>query len=410
MCPPQSDPTPCHVRTTGSFMERSRVTVHLGRIAQNLSIIRDRLGPGIGILPVVKSDAYGHGMIPVSKALSAEKVEGFAVMSPSEGASLRSSGIAGRILLLSGFFPGEWESLSSCQLTPVIHHLDQLASIPERGHGPRIPVHLKFDTGMGRLGFLGKEVAEVIRLLQKRPFLSVEGVMTHFPSGEKTSETDDAWSKLVRPLVTLEEEGLLAERFVVHAANSAAIVSGGWRARMPGMPASLAKKIVYWVRPGLLLYGIDEQEGNQWGLTGCMEVESRLIAVRDLPAGSGISYGSTVHLEKRTTVGVLGMGYADGLSRLLSSRGWGYASGHRLGFLGRVCMDMVMVDLGPAASFRLGDWITVLGNGRSGPMSASDIARMAGTIPYEVLCLLGRRSPRLYCEEETKGSPADESS
>jgi len=383
-----------------NIIERSRVVIDLGTIASNLQSIRHHLGAGIGVLPVVKSDAYGHGMIRVSQALSSEPCEGFAVMSPGEGILLRRSGIKGKIILMSGFLPGEWESVSSSSLTPVLHHLDQVESIPAKGAARRFPVHLKFDTGMGRLGFLPEQIPRLIGLLKNRSELVVEGIMTHFASGEDLSETIEAWKKLSAPIIALEREGLLPGEVVIHAANSAAILSGGWKNHLVGMPLQLLRKIRLWVRPGLLLYGHAEgSRDNQLSLTGCMKVESRLLSVRQMAKGAGISYGSTFRLKENTTVGVVGMGYADGLPRLLSNKGWGYDQARCLPFLGRVCMDMVMVDLGRNGTHRLGDWVTILGDGKSGAMTAEDVAGMAGTIPYEILCLLGRRSPRFFLED-----------
>ena len=389
--------------------ERSRVLIDLGMIVSNLKRIRQHLGAGVGVLPVVKSDAYGHGMIRVSQALSKEVPEGFAVMSPGEGMALRQAGIKGRIILMSGFLPGEWESVISSRLTPVLHHPDQVASIPQKEGSRRVPVHLKFDTGMGRLGFLPDQIDELIRLLKSRPDLMVEGIMTHFASGEDLDGTVEAWKKLSAPILELEKEGLLPERFVIHSGNSAAILSGGWKNHLVGIPPALLGRMSLWVRPGLLLYGFEGEIGrNQLGVTGCMEVESRLLSVRSLPSGAGISYGSTVHLKESTTVGVAGMGYSDGLPRLLSNRGWGYSQGRCLPFLGRVCMDMVMLDLGKSVTHRIGDWITVLGNGKTGAMTAGDVAGISGTIPYEILCLLGRRSPRLYRNNPTTETSIDE--
>ena len=399
MCSSESEPPQ-------RIIERSRVLIDLGMIASNLKSIRRHLGIGTGILPVVKADAYGHGMIRVSRALSKEVPEGFAVMSPAEGMALRRAGIKDRIILMSGFLPGEWESVVSSQLTPVLHHPDQVGSIPQKEGSRRVPVHLKFDTGMGRLGFLPGQVHELVRLLKSRPELMVEGIMTHFASGEDLAGTVEAWRKLSHPVLELEKEGLLPERFVIHAGNSAAILSGGWRSHLEGMPPALLRKMSLWVRPGLLLYGFEgESKTDQLGLTGCMEVESRLLSVRSLPKGKGISYGSTFHLKKDTTVGVAGMGYADGLPRLLSNKGWAYSQGRCLPFLGRVCMDMVMLDLGESGTHQIGDWITVLGNGRSGAMTAWDVAGISGTIPYEILCLLGRRSPRVYLEDPRTEMP-----
>lgn len=409
MFPPQIGQSPLEPEPPSQIIERSRVLIDLEMIASNLNAIRRHLGVGIGVLPVVKSDAYGHGMIRVSQALSNQLPEGFAVMSTGEGMALRRAGIKGRIILMSGFLPGEWESVVSSRLTPVLHHPDQVGSIPSNEGGRRIPVHLKFDTGMGRLGFLPKQVSELIQLLKSRPELLVEGIMTHFASGDDLTGTIEAWRKLSRPILALEREGLLPRDFIIHAGNSAAILSGGWQNHLDGMPPELLRKIRLWVRPGLLLYGFaGESRDNQLGLTGCMKVESRLISVRQLPKGAGISYGSTFHLKEDTTVGVVGMGYADGLPRLLSNRGWGYAQGRCLPFLGRVCMDMVMVDLGRNGTHRVGDWITILGNGKTGAMTAGDVAGMAGTIPYEILCLLGRRSPRFFLEDPMTETPFHE--
>ncbi|MHB1562523.1 MAG: alanine racemase [Leptospirillum sp.] len=393
------------------IIEKSRVLIDLGMIISNLKTIRRHLGPGTGILPVVKSDAYGHGMVRVSRALSMEASEGLAVMSPGEGMALRHEGINGRIVLMSGFLPGEWESVVSSRLTPVLHHLDQVGSIPQKEVSRKVPVHLKFDTGMGRLGFLPGQVSELISLLKNRPELEIEGIMTHFASGEDLPGTIEAWKKLSRPMMDLEREGLLPSNVVVHAGNSAAILSGGWQNHLDGLPPGLKKRMRLWVRPGLLLYGFEgESRDNHLDLTGCMKVESRLLSVRNLPRGSGISYGSTVRLQEDTTVGVVGMGYADGLPRLLSNRGWGYAQGRCLPFLGRVCMDMVMVNLGKGGGHRIGDWITILGNGKTGAMTAADVAGISGTIPYEILCLLGRRSPRFYHEDPMTEIPIHEDS
>ena len=409
MCLPETGQSPFESNPPSDILERSRVLIDLGMVKSNLKKIRHYLGAGVGVLPVVKSDAYGHGMIRVSQALSREVPEGVAVMSPGEGMTLRQAGIKGRIILMSGFLPGEWESVISSRLTPVLHHPDQVASIPKQEGSRRVPVHLKFDTGMGRLGFLPEQVHELVNLLKDRPDIMVEGIMTHFASGEDLDATVEAWRKLSYPILELEREKLLPERFVIHAGNSSAILSGGWKNHLAGMPPDLIERASIWVRPGLLLYGFEgENVSNQLGVTGCMEVEARLLSVRSLPSGTGISYGSTIHLKESTTVGVAGMGYSDGLPRLLSNRGWAYSQGRVLPFLGRVCMDMVMLDLGKRGTRRIGDWVTVLGNGKTGAMTAGDVARISGTIPYEILCLLGRRSPRLYRENSTTETSIDE--
>ena len=384
-------------RGSGRDLSRSRLIVDLDALSYNLELIRTRLDGSADILPVVKADAYGHGMVPVSRHLLGQSVPALAVMGLEEGIQLRQEDIQTDILVLGGILPSEMEECLDHRLIPVIHNRDLLDAVMRLPPVQPIRIHLKCDIGMGRLGFLPEDLPWVCDKIGKKSHIHVEGVMTHFPMGEDPDETDQHVARFESMIDALWQSGIIGcDRVVVHMANSAAFLSGRYLAS----PTAFAWKRVarYWVRPGLILYGIPVDPDSP-GLTlkPVMEVQARLISLKTLPAGSRISYGGTRVLTRKSLVGVLGMGYADGLPRELSNWGWATRDGQRFPFLGRICMDMVMVDLTDAAfPPGLGDWMTLLGDGTDQSMTAWDIARHIRSIPYEIVCRLGNRSPRLY--------------
>jgi alanine racemase len=229
------------------------------------------------------------------------------------------------------------------------------------------------------------------------PSIRIEGVMSHFPEGENISETSRQIAIFGCMVDELWDRGVLYARpFVIHLANSAAFLSGQYSVADKKNRA-WEKYARYWIRPGILLYGIPVDPLPLPGLKPAMEIQARLISLKTLSEGSRISYGGTFSLSRKTRVGVLGMGYADGLPRELSNWGWASRMGQKFPFLGRVCMDMVMVDVTDAESpVCLGDWMTVLGNGDDLSMSAWEIAGRIRSIPYEIVCRMGNRSPRFY--------------
>lgn len=394
-------------RGSGRDLSRSRVIVDLDALSYNLELIRSRLEGAADILPVVKADAYGHGMVPVSRHLLGQSVPALAVMGLEEGIQLRQEDIQTDILVLGGILPSEIEECLEHRLIPVIHNRDLLDAAMELSPDRRIRIHLKCDIGMGRLGFLPEDLGWVCDKIGQKSHIQVEGVMTHFPVGEEPDETDEQITRFEYMIDALWQRGIIrSDRLVVHMANSAAFLSG----RYSASPTVFAWKRVarYWVRPGLILYGIPVDPDSP-GLTlkPVMEVQARLISLKTLPAGSRISYGGTRVLTRKSRVGVLGMGYADGLPRELSNWGWATREGQRFPFLGRICMDMVMVDLTDAVfPLNLGDWMTLLGSGTDQSMTAWDMARHIRSIPYEIVCRLGNRSPRLYARKSLSSGNA----
>lgn len=379
-------------------MSRSRVVVDLDALSFNLSQIRSRLSGQTEVLPIVKADAYGHGMIAVARHLAQRNIGSFGVMGLEEGIRLREAGIPGQIVVLGGLLPDEIKDCVLHRLTPVIHHFDQLEVLLNSSSDVPVGVHLKWDTGMGRLGFLPQDLPRLASSLSRTPHVRVEGLLTHFSDGEDDLITDVQVRTFESIIFDLASHGVLQNEIVIHMANSAAFQSGRTEIDMESLQKRWAGTVHFWVRPGLLLYGIPPNPERSLSLwKPVMKVEARLISIKTLPAKSRISYGGIRTLERETRVGVLGLGYADGLPRELSDWGWAVRDGIRLPFLGRVCMDMVIVDLTEADdAIELGDWVTVMGNRESRAMTAWEMAGKIRTIPYEIVCRLGNRSPRVY--------------
>ncbi len=384
---------------------RSRVTVDLGGLRENVRAVLRSLPKGTGLLPVIKSNAYGHGIIPVSQLMTDEGIPRVAVMGADEGCLLRKSGFSGKIILLGGFAPDEIQLCQNLRLTPIIHHMDQVRALERFSpEAPSLDVHLKIDSGMGRLGFLPSEFPLALDRLQRMPSVRIEGLMTHFPVPEDREDTSICREIFRQSIVTMIGHPALSALSVVHMASSGAILSGEVMLDLPTPPSG--RRISFWARPGILLYGHFPGAHNpSFPVRPVFGLEARVLAIRTLPRGSSVSYGRTVRVDRDSRVGVLGMGYADGLPRLLSGKGWAVVGNHRAPFLGRICMDMVVVDLTDIpADETHSEWITLIDPDNTLSMSVDQLALEGDTIPYEILCLLGHRSERRYV-----GVPSPES-
>ena len=384
---------------------RSRVTVDLGGLRENVRAVLRSLPKGTGLLPVIKSNAYGHGIIPVSQLMTDEGIPRVAVMGADEGCLLRKSGFSGKIILLGGFAPDEIQLCQNLRLTPIIHHMDQVRALERFSpEAPSLDVHLKIDSGMGRLGFLPSEFPLALDRLQRMPSVRIEGLMTHFPVPEDREDTSICREIFRQSIVTMIGHPALSALSVVHMASSGAILSGEVMLDLPTPPSG--RRISFWARPGILLYGHFPGAHNpSFPVRPVFGLEARVLAIRTLPRGSSVSYGRTVRVDRDSRVGVLGMGYADGLPRLLSGKGWAVVGNHRAPFLGRICMDMVVVDLTDIPADKThSEWITLIDPDNTLSMSVDQLALEGDTIPYEILCLLGHRSERRYV-----GVPSPES-
>ncbi|MCW5979296.1 MAG: alanine racemase [Bryobacteraceae bacterium] len=369
---------------------RSWVEVSLSRIAANFRAVRDAVGPGVAVMPVVKADAYRHGAVEVSRTLEAEGAKWLAVSSVEEGVALREAGITARIVVMADFLPAEREALLEYSLTPAIHsiegirELDEIAAMRSRN----VAYHLKIDSGMGRLGALAG-AAELLEAITVARHAWLEGMMTHFASAGvySSTQTDSQIQTFNGIRAALGRAGV--EPSYVHMSSSIPIAYGR-REAWGNM-----------VRPGHAIYGyvspvrgaapkkiIEVKPALAW--------RSSILEVKQAPEGALIGYGGMFRTTRPTRIGVLAVGYADGIPHRLSNKGKVIAAGRLAPILGAVSMDLTTVDLSEAPSLRVGDSVVLLGEEGEAAIDAQQIARLAGTISYAVLCGISARVKRLY--------------
>ncbi|MDA8113049.1 MAG: alanine racemase [Nitrospiraceae bacterium] len=397
------DPTPQTIPDPGYPEGRTRVTVDLDQLLRNVRKVIHRLGKNEGLLPVIKANAYGHGLLPVMTALSSIGINQVAVMGTDEALSLRRGRYSGAIILLGGFSGKELALCFREKLTPVLHHWDQIRLL-EAFSPAREPLdlHLKIDSGMGRLGFLPPEIPQVLDRMLRIPHGRITGVMTHFPLSEDRKDTEGCLELFQECVLSSLSHPALSSLSVIHMANSGGVMQG--LVSFP-TPRSSGKSLTFWARPGLMLYGhLPVSDLPGWEeISPVLTVEARLLSLRNLPKGHSVSYGRTEVLSRDSRLGILGVGYADGLPRALSGRGWGVIDGRKVPFAGRVCMDMVEVDLTDLPRpVEIGEWVSIIDPRESESMTVDQIARWTGTIPYEVLCLLGHRADRRFVGDASR--------
>ncbi len=361
--------------------------IDLSAFVHNLSQIRERLSPHSHIMAVVKANAYGHGAIEVSRALVGAGIARLAVASVQEGVALREAGINADILVLVDLFDKHVQDLITYRLTPVITEQRLLPALAEaaasRNHP--LPIHIKVDTGMGRLGFSPSELASLFTALPKWHSLRIEGFMTHLADsdGDDPSHTEQQLKSFRGLLEQVEQRGIKVP--FVHVANSAAII------RYPQSHFSL-------VRPGIMLYGYHTLPETVPCplLKPVLSLHTTVMQLRTIKPGETVSYNRTFVAKRPSTIAVLPVGYADGYSRRLSNQGFVLIKGTRAPIVGLICMDMTMVDVTDIPSVRVGDTVTLIGREGQDAIWADELAEWTGTIPYEVLCAIGPRIPRLY--------------
>ena len=347
-----------------------RATFDLDALRANLALTRAKVGRA-RIWAVVKANAYGHGLLRAARAL--EQADGFALLDQDDAVRLREAGFRHPILLLEGCFePGDLAVAAEYGLTPVVHCLPQIEMLELSGLPVRLPVHLKLNTGMNRLGFALNEFAPALERLQRCTAVGTITLMTHFAEAETAGVKE--------PLQVFEAaaSGIDAPRTL---ANSAAIL------RYPQTHAD-------WVRPGIMLYGcspLPDQSAEAIGLRPVMTLSSEIIAVQTLQPGEGTGYGRLFKAESPTRVGVVACGYADGYPRHAPTGTPVLVAGRRTRLLGRVSMDMLAVDLTDIPEAGIGTPVTLWGEG----LSADEVAAAAGTVSYELLCALAPRVPQV---------------
>lgn len=369
----------------------TRAEVNLAHLRHNLRVL-ERAAGGAPIWAVLKADGYGHGAKAVARTLERAGAAGFCVALLEEGIELRQAGIGRPILVMGGHYGRAYAELIRHDLTPVVHDLSQLDALAEEvrfsGAEP-IKIHLKVDTGMGRLGIVPDQVRDVAEAIRRAPELRLEGLMTHFAcaDGWDQASIEGQLDRFDQALGTVRSAGLSPT--LRHAANSAAVLKHA-RARLD------------MVRPGIALFGVEPHPGTTPELKPVMRVRTEILAVRDLMPGMSCGYGATWRAARPSRIATIPMGYADGLSRALSNRGQVLVRGRKVPIVGTVSMDMAMIDVTDLKDVKLGDECVVLGT-QKGPegeatITAQEIAQELGTIPWEVLTSVSRRVPRFYRE------------
>jgi alanine racemase len=363
----------------------TKAIIDLGAIAYNIAEMRKKIGDKRNLMAVVKADGYGHGAVEVSRTALGSGADWLGVALPEEGQQLREAGIEAPILVVGLIQPEEAYKVVKSELAQAVASFELLEALDYEANknSTKISVHVKIDTGMGRIGIKPEETVSFVRKVQSFNNLHLEGVFSHFSSAD---EKDKTFSKRQLRLFNQVINELHAAGIEVpkkHIANSAAILD-------------LPESYYDMVRPGIMIYGLypSREVSHSIELKPAMTFKTKIAAVKVVPPGTPISYGRTFITKKKTTVATLPVGYADGYSRLLSNRAEVLIKGRRVPVIGTVCMDMCMVDVSSMEDVRPGDEVTLFG----GDLPVDEIAAKIGTINYEVVCAVSKRVPRIYVQ------------
>jgi alanine racemase len=370
---------------------RSWVEISRSQIATNFNCIRKAVGTGITVMPVVKADAYRHGAVEVSRTLTAEGAEWLAVSNVEEGVALREAGIEARILVMADFLPVGRVAMLDHGLTPVLHDIGDIAELERLGaaRGQRVGAHLKIDTGMCRLGTRAG-ADSIAEALGAAPHVELEGLMSHFASVADftVGDTDDQTECFLQTVRDLAARGLRPAK--VHLSST-----GGIAYRPPEAWGNL-------VRPGHAIYGyVSPSRGNSPAnrlnkVRPALCWKAAVLTTKEIPAGAKVGYGGIFTAPAPMRIAVLAVGYADGVPHRLSNRGRVIACGRYANILGAVSMDVTTIDVTHCPDLRPGDAVTLIGQEGQARIDAQEIAKLAGTISYNVLCAISSRVKRVY--------------
>jgi len=364
--------------------------IDLDALAHNLRVIRDRVGDGVKILAAVKANAYGHGAVECARRLETEGVDWLGVALPEEGIELRNAGITQPILCLGGFWSEQESLLLRHRLTPVVYRLDMIDSLDRAARDAKeiVAVHVKIDSGMGRLGVRADEVSQFCEAVKHYSNIRVDGLMTHLAAADDESKeafTNSQLETFARAVNEFRERGFSPA--FVHAANSAATF-----ARLPAAGNM--------VRPGGSLYGFvrDVFPANidTPPLRPVMSLRSRIMLLKKVPPGEKLGYGCVFETKRESLIATIPIGYDDGYSRALSNRARVIVHGQIAPVVGRVSMDLTLIDVTDVTGVALDDQVTLLGADGELSITAEDLAELAGTISYEITCGISNRVPRIY--------------
>jgi len=375
-----------------SFMIRpTRVEIDLNAIAHNIQAIRRKVGGRVKIMAVVKADGYGHGATEVAKVASQSGADCLGVAIPEEGIELRSSGITAPILILGLTPPEKVQEVVKYNLSQALSttELAKALSAEAQKLGKVAKVHIKIDTGMSRIGVSPEDAVNFVKQILTLKAIEIEGIFTHFSVSDSVSNAKDKTftelqiHKFKWVVARLEENGIQIP--IKHIANSAGVLN---------FPSSYFDM----VRPGIIIYGLYYSRGVAVAenLQPAMTFKTAIIYLKTVAPEASISYGRTFTTEKESIIATLPVGYADGYNRLLSNKGEVLIKGRRAPIVGRVCMDMTMIDVSHIPEVKIGDEVVLFGKQGNAEIPMDEIADKTNTIVNEVACSIGKRVPRVY--------------
>ncbi|HSE17464.1 MAG TPA: alanine racemase [Pyrinomonadaceae bacterium] len=367
--------------------------IDLENLAANFNQVKQRVSPTARVMAVVKANAYGHGAVECARRLARAGADWFGVALPEEGIELRESGITQPILCLAGYWPGQAAACIRHNLTPVVYHLEMIEALNQAAAnaGVAADVHVKVDTGMGRLGVRFDQLIELVAALEQFRNVRIDGVMTHLAAADDAAcqpLTHDQIRRFDEAVTVFRDHGYRPTQ--LHLANSAGLF--GHRESWGNL-----------VRPGGVLYGLWRDvlplSISKPGLLPVMSLHSRICLLKWVPPGETIGYGCTFEASRRSRIATVPVGYHDGYMRGLSNRAHVIVRGMYVPVVGRVSMDLTLIDVTDVPGVEVDDQVTLLGWNRENAklkIAAEDLARIAGTLSYEVTCGVSHRVPRVY--------------
>lgn len=373
-----------------AFYRPTWVEISLDALRHNLRAFRDSLPAEMKIMAVVKADAYGHGAVQIARECMAEGASYLAVAFMDEALELRRAGIEAPILVL-GYTPAEAVPLAvKYSITINVYSMDVLEALAKRGpEEPSVKIHIKVDSGMGRLGLNRTEdaIAFIERALSL-PGVEVEGLFTHYACADEAdkSYTREQYSKFERVAGHFREKGISFT--YVHAGNTATAID------TPEISYNM-------VRLGIGMYGLypsEEVDMKRVKLRPVMSLKTRIVMLKSMEEGAGVSYGALYHASRGEEIATLAVGYADGFSRMLTGKAHALVRGKRVPVVGRICMDQCMISLQDVNGAQIGDEVVMFGEQDGLVLPAEELAEKLGTVNYEIVCMISHRVPRVYME------------
>lgn len=359
------------------------ILVDLSHLKNNVKEVRKLAGEDKHIIAMVKSNAYGHGLIPVSTKLNEMGVHAFGVFTVKEGVDLRSAGITGQILIFGPIHPSLYAFLLHFNLTPVIGCIDEANSIMDFFQDDQVSIHIKIDTGMSRIGFLPDSAIQILEVFRKnRPNILIDGLCTHFSDSSSPDRkfTDQQANEFMHTLEILQNKGFHFS--YIHAANSGGILQ---------YPEYLFNAI----RPGILLYGVDMIHKNS-SFEPVLSLYSHVSMIKWIPKNAYVSYNRTYQTKKNTKIAIIPIGYADGYMYDFSNIGTVLINGNFYPIIGTVCMNQFVVDITDSENICLFDRVVLIGKDDQQSISLRSLSALTKKLPYEILCRLSESMKRIY--------------